>query len=264
MKLVTKSTLCALVLAVGASIATAQIAIETDGSNAANLTKITVDGTEYTSFIGVDMTDFNMYNASNTKAYQIVAAGTGPFYGTAASGLMEDLSLTTGYSGMYNLSFDFDTPVVNRTGADIFLFEIIGTETSNVLNVTLNGMTINEAVGGNPFVASGTIVDATSRTGKPSGTGFPPYTVALLEAVSAWESPASIVDADIVYLALDLSDYGVANGGSVSNIVLAGDGQYDITGVVGLANIPESSTYAMIFGACAAGLVLIRRKRKQG
>jgi len=243
-------------LAAGAGTATAQISIETDGTDAANLTKITVDGTEYTSFIGVDLTGFNM--TSRGQTFQVQVDGVAAATGTDASALMEDSSLTTAYAAMNSLSFDFQSSVVNRAGADLFIFETNLTEGGNTLNVTINGTQVNIGSSGNPFTSIGASVNYDLYLSETAATS-----VAQLESIASWAFSKQNNGTAIGYAAIDLSDYGVADGASISNLSMTGSGDYDISGVVGLTQIPEPGTMALILGLAGFGIVTLRRRKLQ-
>ncbi len=240
----------------------AVISIETDGTNAANLTKITVDGTEYTSFIGAEVTAFNMYG-SNLKTTQIFPSGGTSEVGANATNPLEDSSLTSGYTALRSLSFNFDSAVVNRAGADIFLFEVNQTETSYLtLNVTLDGTTIDFGSSGNPFTS---IIGSSATYGLSESTyRTTATTLEKLEAIPSFSTFVTSATTPVGYLAIDLSDFGVADGASITDITIAGhstgaDGQYDISGIVA---VPEPSSLFLLLVAGASGMLLCRRKRR--
>lgn len=241
-----------LAILAGTAICSAQIVIETDGTNAANLTKITIDGTEYTSFIGVSVDAFSMYTGSN-QTFQVVPSGTGIVEGQAALDLMTDSSLSSGYAALVNDTFSFDAPVTNGPGAEIFIFEYDSSE-SNELNVTLNGQTIN--IGNSPFTATGSTVNVELNFNSSQRAD----SISALLAME-FQFSKNVNNSSIGYHAIDLSDYGVAPGGTVSEINLAGSSDWDITSVVGINTIPEPSHYALLATACLGALIMLRRRR---
>lgn len=212
--------------------------------------------------IEVDVTAFSMYSAGDAT-YQIVPTGVGAFTGTAATGLMEDRSLTTGYASLRSLTLSFLEPVVNRPGADIYLFELSPTETGR-LDVTLNSQTINiaGAVEGGNFALTGAVVDRDIWRSTTLASS-----VAILEgitigsAAAQWRVPNDPTASNVTlgYHGIDLSNYGVNLGDSVSSITLAGDSHWDITAV--MAVIPEPSTIILVVMGLAAGLIPYRRHR---
>lgn len=235
------------------------IVISTDGTDAANLQSIDIDGTVFSGsdLIGVDVTAFNM-TPNGDDTFQIVPTGTGvnANTGTAATGLMEDSSLTTGYAGLVSLSFDFLSPVTNRPGVELFIFEYNPVEGS-ALNVTLNGSTTNIAASGNPFTATGSTVD-TDINGNSSTAAT---SIGILEGITSFTNTnLTQTGSSIGYHAIDLDDYGVASGASVSDITLTGFNDWDITGVV--AVIPEPPTLALVLSALIPLVVLRRRHRR--
>lgn len=236
------------------SSANGQVTITTDGSNNATVESIEANGFVYSEsdFIGADVTAFNMHTGTDT--YQVVASGEGPFTGTAATGLMEDLHMTTGYAGLRNLSYSFLDPVVNNDGIDLFIFEYGIAETS-ALDVTLNSTTIDVAAGGNPFTSFATVAGTLNREVGETATS-----IALLESYAFNGPKINQSGISIGYLGIDLSDYGVGDGASVSTLSLAGTGDYDITGVIGLSSIPEPSTYALGMGSALLAILLLRRR----
>lgn len=262
-----KLTLLFLTFFGAVRLSQASIVISTDGTNAANLQSISIDGTVYSGsdLIGVDVTAFSMFipppnSAADPHTFQIVPTGAGASTGAAATGLMEDSSLTTGYAGLSSVSFDFLSPVTNRPGVDLFIFEYNPNELSTVLNVTLNSTTLNIASGGNPFTTiTGLTVDADLEWNEDTAA----TSIAILEGLSFVYNQTQ-TGSPIGYHAIDLSDYGVASGATVSDITLAGTNDWDITGVV--AVIPEPSTFGLMLIGLAAGLVLTgaRSKKKRG
>tara|TARA_R100000027_G_scaffold5589_1_gene4566 strand:+ start:10579 stop:11373 length:795 start_codon:yes stop_codon:yes gene_type:complete len=253
---------CATLLGISSGVASAQISIETDGTNAANLTKITVDGTEYTSFIDATLTEFSMYG-NNGRTTQIYASGSSPLVGVDAPTVLEDSSLTSSYTSLRSLAFDFNSAVVNRAGADIFLFEFNAGETSHLtLNITINGTTINYGSSGNPFVNSSSTVTYRLSQGPLNDTAT---TLQELIDIPSFTTYGSANTGAIAYLGIDLTDFGIADGATISSISIAGttapgaDGQYDISGIVA---VPEPGSLALILGLVGLGMIPARRRNR--
>ncbi|WP_269523593.1 hypothetical protein [Coraliomargarita parva] len=247
-------------LGICTGIASAQISIETDGTNAANLTKITVDGTEYTSFIGATVTQFSMYG-DNGRTTQIYASGSSPLVGTDAPTVLEDSSLTSAYTALRSLAFDFDSAVVNQAGADIFLFEFNPAETSYLtLNITINGTTINYGSSGNPFVDTGS-----TGTYRLSQSPYLDTASTLQELIDipSFTTYGSESSGAIAYLAIDLTDFGIADNATISSISIAGttvgDGQYDISGLVA---VPEPRSLALMLGLFGLSMIALRHRNR--
>ncbi len=252
-----KTLFSLLILSLSLTVTQATTIISTDGTDAANLQSINIDGTVYSgsNLIGVDVTAFNMV-ISGTQTFQIVPEGAGASQGVAATGLLEDTSLTTGFAGLDSDTFSFLSPIENRDGADAFIFEYSPTE-SATLNVTINGNTIN--IGSSPFTATGTTVDADLYRNTTTAS----TTIAILESITSWSHNQTQNGSSIGYHAIDFSDYGVADGASISELTLAGNNDWDITSVVGLAVVPEpSSVVLLLVGVC--GFLLHNRSRRKG
>jgi hypothetical protein len=250
MKMSTRRTTAALALTIGLLLATpamAAITFEDDGTVAANLTKITIDGTEYTSFIGVDLTGFSEGKA----AFQILAsdeAGT-PRSGTAAPTIVEDSSLVTCLPNADAMSFAFLAPVVNVAGPEIFLFDWRAPE-SNSLDLTINGVTTAVS----SWADTG--LDGVAGAGAGASADTDP-TGSLHNLIdTTWTSSDSDQGSHgINDHAVDLSDFGVVDGGTVTSLSFSDNGGVDIAGVVA---VPEPATLSLVG---LGGLVALRRRR---
>lgn len=231
--------------------AEAAITIGADGTDSAHLVSIDIDGSIYTNFIGVDLT---AYNAGTSLSFQIQPDGTPAATGSAATALLEDLSLTSGYAGLRDYSFDFLNPVVNIPGPEIFIFDFSPAAIeSDALNVTINSQTINENSGGSQVLEdSGLRIDADGFTNVLASSIFQ------LENLSDWAlAYPNWNNAVISYFAVDLSDYGVAPGGTTSSIQMTSNQSWDVTAVVA---VPEPASAAVLLLGLT-GLLALRRSR---
>jgi len=241
------------------SFVQAQTVVVVDGSAYANLVSISVDGTTYSGsdLIGVDITAFNMSATSNFDTYQIVPTGTGPFTGSAATALMDDMSLATGYAGLANDAFSFLSPVVNIAGPEIFIFEYNPSE-SNEFDITLNGNTVSLTP---PAFATSSPGDVTVDLLQNFAEAAD---IAALESLDSADYSVAFTQTNpIGVLAVDLSDYGVSAGGSVSDIVISGSNDWDVTAVfgVGVSAVPEPSAFGAIAGLFGLLMVVSSRRR---
>ena len=236
----------ALVAALTSSVSAA-IVVDPGSPYDYQLQSITIDGTEHTydSLIGVELTEFNMSNSSGTGQINIYTSSA-PSTGAAAVAALEDAGLTTGYARLNSVGFDFSTPVVNGEGPDVFIFRM-GTSGS-VLNVTINGQT-NDVLG--DFVVVQAVASYKFFRDSTIATN-----ISILESLD-FEGSTSTSTGAISYAAIDLSDYAVAPGASVSGISMTGDGTGpSITGVYGI--VPEPATMGLLAAVCP---LLLRRRR---
>lgn len=213
--------------------------------------------------INVQLTSFAAYNASSLL---IPYGSTYPASGSRHT-LLEDWRLD---SGVINpavsataMGVTFNAPVFNVAGADILLFEYAGDRgiTPDPVQFKINGVTKSYAGSLASLVLSNSPKEFTCNTVKTrsGSTDITVTSLAALESASLALSSTGEVTQGVTVLAIDLSDYGVALGQSVSSMTFGSTGStvtIDPVLIVGL--VPEPATLGLL---AAGGLALLRRKR---
>ncbi len=184
-------------------------AVSTSGNQ---LTSLTTGGFTYSQaqLRGGTLTAF----AAASTGCILVPAGTGvPASGTRAA-LVGDWSLDSGVInpaiGPATATVTFPQPIVNRPGPDVVFMEINPGSSSDAMQVTINGVTLPVA-----SAEWGQTGYATAAAVQYS-TGTIPATLTALESASL--SLVGSVTQNVFGVAIDLSDFGIANGASVSQI----------------------------------------------
>ena len=264
------------------SLAHAQLtAITTaDSGTLRNLSSLTANGTTYTpaSLIGITV---NHYQHTETSAfnnhYQPTAA---PAAGTRLNALTVDTALNTGFANIGvgtglttaftgttpGINVVFNSPVFNRPGVDVVLFEIDG---ADPFWVSLSNGGARFQVVSSAYSINNT--NLASRNWDMSRTGGPPNGGAnsLTEFQNNSFTAGTVFTQNIRGVGIDLTSLGVLNGASVNSLFFqATTGA--VTGVdpsfiAGLPTVvPEAGSAALLFGGLATfvGAVLSRRTQR--
>lgn len=215
------------------------ISLETDGVGAGGL--LTSD-----NLIGVEVNGFTDANQAQLSTPQGVA-GVDPARETYG----EDFNVDTGILNYETLDMTFVSPVLNRPGADIVVIDI-GRDFNDEFDVTIDGVTVT--VANNSDVSEGAerffSIWTSTQSVFASVADLNAATFNLANGGATSERPINL---------LDLSDFGVAAGDSVSAIALASSG-HDLMLVAGFAApIPEPSSMLLLLGVAAPGLCRRRR-----
>ena len=243
-----------------------------------DLVSFELDGVvvDQSSLIGVTMTETGGKDlifgtgtsSSNRRAFMILENNGSVPAGANRTNLIDvDNSLATGYAGVVQMQAVFDTAIPNQTGAEIFLFDIGGPDD---FSVTINGQTVNYlTTDWNDDLKTGVNLDlwatpalATNQPPLPPDPGNMITSIADLETAN-FASKTNDLNTDLNGIALDLSDFGVADGASITTILLesgslSAGGPLDVTYI---GAIPETSTYALLGGMCVLSFVMVRRIR---
>lgn len=142
-----------------------------------------------------------------------------------------------GLGGTPIYTIGYGTPISNGAGFDLGVVTA-RFSTGDTITLTINGVTLNYAPAA-----------ATSEGGPASyfyGQGGGPFT------------------ADLFVTPVDLSDFGVGAGGSISSVTVTGGPELDLIRVAGItagsSDVPAPATLALL-GASLLGLGLARRAR---
>lgn len=163
-----------------------------------------------------------------------------------------------GDTGLINPSSDndsvaatFNTPVVNIAGADMFIYEINGSG-ADPFQIRINGIQL--IVGSASYADSG--VDTVSAD--VLSTSSTPANLSDLLSLNASRTSDDI-DQNIVGVAIDFSDFGVALGDTVSSFTFDSYGSNTFDPVI-IAAVPEPQTFALLAGLLALSWVACRRR----
>ncbi|HEX7009501.1 MAG TPA: PEP-CTERM sorting domain-containing protein [Phycisphaeraceae bacterium] len=226
------------------------------------LTSVTVDrgaaGTfNYTpsQLIGVDLANV----AATGSVLLVPSMESVPAAGTRAS-LLEDMRLNTGIINPFStgapadqaFQVNFLTPVVNSTGADIIVFEIgAGDSTAFWVNGDRDNLRHNVAAA--DFSAA-LLTEMPHTLYRHDGNVVGLDT---LETSTSW-SLDNHFTGNVVAIGLDLSDFGIAEGASVTSLhwqTTSISSRLDAVLVAGLPAVPEPASLTLlgVAGACLLG-----------
>ena len=252
-----------------ADLRAANSAITVVGGTNSNLTSITVGGATYTQsqLVGSTITAFTSSPGGNNSNILLEDGGAVPASGSRQALLGGDFNLNTGVlnagNGNATVSISFASPVVNVAGPDIFLFEIASNFDPDPFGITINGQT-GSIDGG----ASGNAADLGDwgDTGLVSNSdlfaraGGAPTSLSDLENGTYNLSFANIAQR-LYGVGLDLTDYGVAPGGTITGMqygsAAGGQGTADPVLLVGVPE-PGTTVLALLGGL---GTLILRRRQ---
>lgn len=148
---------------------------------------------------------------------------------------------------------NFNTPVTNVVGPDMFLYEITS-DTADGFQIRINGTQLT--VTGSDYADSGANTfndDVLALSTTPSDL------TQLLTLSASLNSPT--ITQNILGVGIDFSDFGVALGESVSSFSYNSDGGSTFDPVI-IAAVPEPQTYAMLAGILALVCAALRRRNR--
>ena len=241
----------ALAVAVGLCVFTgsataANSPVTAIGGTTDNLTSISAGGFDHeqAQFIGGNITAFTSAPGGNNSNILLEDGGTVPASGSRQELLGGDFNLNTGIinqgNGNDTVTYEFDEPVVNLDGPDIFIVEIASNFDPDSMGLMINGQT-GSIDGG----ASGNAADLGEwgDTGLVSNSdlfaraGGAPNSLSDLENGTYNLSNANIAQR-LYGIGIDLSDFGVALGASVTSMqygsAAGGEGTADPTLIIGV------------------------------
>ncbi len=210
-----------------------------------DLETITINGTTYGAGQLINSSLSAIVDTSGNLLYPSATPPATP------STVLSDLSATTGLSNVNSFTSTFDAPIVNGAGLDLFIFDW-GNFAGDSFTLTINGESIASSSLGSPYSTGQAF---TSRVLKSDGFN----SVAEMDSTTFTDDGQTTTAFPGVW-GFDLSDFNVGDGASITSLTYVdGSATSDPLLIMG---IPEPHTYALIFGAFATGLVLIRRKRR--
>ncbi|MDF3130467.1 PEP-CTERM sorting domain-containing protein [Kiritimatiellaeota bacterium B1221] len=148
--------------------------------------------------------------------------------------------------------FNFNTPVKNIAGADMFLYEI-NSSTPDSFQITIDGTTVN--VTGAEYGNSGT---STANADVINFSNAPSNLTNLLTNTTT--SGSNNINQTIHGVGIDFSDFGIALGATVSSFTLNSSSSGATFDPVIIAAVPEPASLWLLSLAAVAMVVVKRRK----
>jgi len=178
--------------------------------NGANISRNRLQTGTLTSFAGA------------TASVVLAVDGSGPATGAQAEGYLSDYLFDTGLInpavGDSAITLTFSPALVNRPGPDLVLLEINTSAPADGFQVRINGMT--QQVAGSAYGSTGFSTSSADVLDTRNSGGSSSIVVSSLAQLQA--APLTVTSSDISQqvfgVALDLSDFGVAEGASVSTV----------------------------------------------
>lgn len=221
------------------------------------LDSVTLDGVTYTTgaLVQIELTAFRGQTAS-----VLLQNDGGPTNPTAQQ--RRDFLETDwrGSTGIINpsttndsVAANFNSPVPNITGPDMFLYEI-NTSGADSFEIRINGVQLT--VDGSDYRDSGA---DTSDDLVLSLSGTPTDLNDLLTSSAAETS--SNINQNIMGVAIDFSDFGIAPGATVSSFSYNSATSSTFDPVI-IAAVPEPRIYALLTGMAALAWIVVRRRKR--
>jgi hypothetical protein len=266
----------AVVLAIATSAPAAVVGVTIADASSGNytLTSLTISRSGAGTFTylpgqltGVDVTDV----AATGNSIAVQSGASVPAAGTRAT-LLEDGRLDTGLINPFSTSapatdafeVTFLSPVTNSTGADIVVFDLgAGDPTAFwVKDDRVNNRHDVVAADFNTNLLTG--MPFTQYAYANPGGGSNVNGLSDLEAASGWSGVGSNGSSAIAAIELDLSDFGIAPGATVTSLrwqTTATGNRLDAMYVAGLPAVPEPTGLAFVGLLAGASLRRLRLRR---
>lgn len=214
-----------------------------------NLTSLALNETSYaqSDFINISLSG---YTAGDKNVFLVKDGGEiNPTAKERRDFIETDWDGETGFTNIGVMEFSFTTPVVNRTGVDMFIYEI-GASTCDALTIKINSQTVNVSSG--EYGYSG--VDTLSTDILETSTESSVFNLSGFLNDATKRSSLSFVSQNIRGVAIDFSDFGIADGDTVSNFTISGGNSLDMVLVGAVSSIPESSSTSILVGLSALAI----------
>ncbi|MEM6313194.1 MAG: PEP-CTERM sorting domain-containing protein [Planctomycetota bacterium] len=221
----------------------------------ADLDTITVDGVTRSAGDLINGTLTGYEDDNNTQ----LAVNTGGSVPAVRADVLSDLTLTTGLLNAKSVTFAFDQPVLNAsdTSFDIVFFDW-GAFSGDEYDVTINGVTTGFDPGDIAFTLATPRLDIDFFTSNESTAAT---SVADLEA-RTFPSGFGESNSATAVVGINLFDFGVPVGGSVTSITITDDDgttSVDPMLILGVQPVPEPSSAAVVL----AGLFGLTGRRRR-
>lgn len=221
------------------------------------LQSVTLNGITYTTgqLTQISMTSF--VGASALGLLQTNAGAVNPTESERRAFIETDWSGDTGIlnpsTAANSFVANFNAPVLNLPGADMFLYEVNPGTTGNGFAITING---------NEVVIATTDYGSSGKSNNSDALTLGTTPTSLNELLTNTASFGLDLNQNILGVAIDFSDFGVSSGDTVSNFSLRSTDfalAVDPVIIAGVTSVPEPSTYAALLGGLVL-LLAIRRK----
>ncbi len=231
------------------------------------LDTIEVDGTTHDA---TNLVNGTMTGVTDTGQVQLMVGSdtSAPSPGAGnRSGMLSDLRLDTAILNINEMVFTFDQAIVNTGSGDIDLvFFDWGAFSSDVFNVTINGTTFTGMATGNVPTGGDFHSESASLTANYFATPSPHdgiTTVAELDSMTFGTVKNTSSGGSQGVIGLDLTDFGVLVGGSISQMTITESGSVtvDPSLILGIQAVPEPSSLLMI-GLGLASVLLFRHRSR--
>ncbi|QNN21868.1 hypothetical protein HED60_06130 [Planctomycetales bacterium ZRK34] len=245
-----------------------------------------------TSFTGVTLNSVTLNGQTYTTAEMIQFTATAFESAAASVILVKDLGISdmdidqtvtpaerraliesdweadTGWANIGSgngITGSFNTGIVNQPGRDMILFEIDSSAPVDSFSLSLNGgaftaLPTSAAAGawGDTTVNTSSADVLTHRNAGDTDDAAPGTLAELLNnPVESGAGGALAVTQNVFGIALDFSDFGIANGVTVTTFTLRGGNSADPVILAGIQVIPEPSSLCLLG---LTSLALIRRR----
>ncbi|MEM6884000.1 MAG: PEP-CTERM sorting domain-containing protein [Verrucomicrobiota bacterium] len=219
------------------------------------LTDMTVNGSTITATNMVNGTLTGIFDDNSPSSPEILVAD-GASQPSPRSGVIEDLSLTTGFLNLESITFTFDQAVENISGIDLVIFDW-GGFTGDTFDLTINGTTLSGISTSSLPTGADHYTSGVSLTAdRYRFTGGTVTSVADLNSASYTTNGGNTSPTGVI--GFDLDAFGVSAGAEITDLTLFGTTTTDPVAILGLQAIPEPSSFLLLCSGLSL-LFLLRR-----
>ena len=252
----------ALIVLVFAPIASAGVVSLTTTGPGLTLDEVVVnrDGTNYTYQLS-DLTGVTLTAFDGASGSVILTQDGGPLPPTGSRAtLIEDARFDTGIinpdRSATAMSFDLASPLVNVAGVDLIMFEIDpASEGGDDFLVRINGITntISPDINTGVITPSSDVYEASTTI----------TTLTQLEDNPSFTSSSGNIDQPVFAYSLDLSDFGISLGDSITSFEFGSVASGDTVDPVFVAGLPIPEPGSILLLLAGSSLIMGRRRRQR-
>jgi hypothetical protein len=237
--------------------ASAEIVNVTDANDDGVIESITLQDGRV--ILGSDIVQGSLTSITDNSPGFFVPDGTAQ-PSDVSSVIDNDLNYRNGLLNVQQLTFTFNTGIVNNADGPDFFIADYGTDQDDDYSITINGQTVGIDKNGEEFVTAGDFtIDTYNSTSSVSGTSGPDA----LDGLSYTGPGDSTSKAN--FQDFELSSFGVAVGDSITSLTIntapGGDNTsiLDVSIIGGFQAVPEPASIALLG---AGALCLLPRRRR--